>query len=113
MVAPTNYSARQLAGIYDGLKSEKSTAENHHQEINDFVNMALLDMLSDYTAADHCVFSVDGWYGVDRKIIFIGQRMQGLDTAATVSAEAEIIAYDNDLCFQGMNDDSGNKISSR
>ena len=41
---PTNYSAQQFCGIYDGLKSEKSTAENHLQEINDLIMPSFSDV---------------------------------------------------------------------
>ena len=43
-IKPTTYSARQLCGIYDGLKAEKSTAENHHQEVNDFICPSFSDV---------------------------------------------------------------------
>jgi len=36
-VKPTTYTASQFINIYDGLKSVKSTMENHLQEINDNV----------------------------------------------------------------------------
>jgi hypothetical protein len=41
---PTNYSARELVSIYDGLKAEKSTGENHMQDINDFVCPSFSDV---------------------------------------------------------------------
>lgn len=44
MIKPTNYTAKQIIGIYDGLKSSKSTMENHHQEINDYVCPSFSDV---------------------------------------------------------------------
>lgn len=41
---PTNYSARELIGIFDGLKGEKSTMDNHHQEINDYIAPSFSDV---------------------------------------------------------------------
>lgn len=41
---PTNYSAREFVGIYDGLQAEKSTTDNHLQDINDYVCPSFSDV---------------------------------------------------------------------
>lgn len=44
MTKPTNYSASELSRLFDTLKADKSTMENHHQDVNDYVNPSFSDV---------------------------------------------------------------------